>query len=163
MRINPPTLFLILVAAIVAVDQFSPLVAFTVPWPPWVAAALIIAGIGISVAGKRQFQRIGTNVYTFEEPGELVSEGLYRFSRNPMYLGLVLAGTGRELEVFALGIPSPVGANRDMHEIVERVHEVAGHLFVPLLALHVLGAIKHAVFDRRGAGLRMFKPIDGGR
>ena len=70
---------------------------------------------------------------------------------------------GRELEVFALGIPSPMGVNRDMHEIVERVHDVAGHLFVPLLALHVLGTIKHAVFDRSGAGLRMFKPIDGGR
>ncbi len=41
------------------------------------------------------FQRIGTNVYTFEEPGELVTEGLYGISRNPMYLGLVVAGAGR--------------------------------------------------------------------
>ncbi len=38
------------------------------------------------------FQRIGTNVYTFEEPGELVTEGLYGISRNPMYLGLAVAG-----------------------------------------------------------------------
>ena len=97
MRINPPTLFWILIAAIVAVDQFSPLVAFTVPWLPWVGAGLIISGVGISAAGKSQFLRAGTNVYTFEEPGELVSEGLYRFSRNPMYLGLVLAGTGTAL------------------------------------------------------------------
>ena len=65
---------------------------------------------------------------------------------------------GREPDVFGLGIPSPTGANRDVHEFVERVHDVAVHLFVPLLAFHVLGAIKHAVFDRRGAGLRMFKP-----
>ena len=72
MRINPPTPFLILVAAIVAVDQFSPLVAFAVPWLPWVGAGLIIPGIGISVAGKSRFQRVGTNVYTFEEPGERI-------------------------------------------------------------------------------------------
>ena len=70
---------------------------------------------------------------------------------------------GRELDVFGFGIPSPMGMNRDLHEFAERVHDISGHLFIPLLALHVLGAVKHAVFDRRGAGLRMFKPIDGGR
>ena len=70
---------------------------------------------------------------------------------------------GRELDVFGFGIPSPMAENRDVHELMERVHDVSGHLFVPLLALHVLGAVKHAVFDRRRAGLRMFKPIDGGR
>ena len=70
---------------------------------------------------------------------------------------------GRELDVFGFGIPSPMGANRGLHELMERVHDVTGHLFVPLLALHVLGAIKHVIFDRRSAGLRMFKPISGGR
>ena len=39
---------------------------------------------------------------------------------------------GQELDVFGLGIPSPMGANRGVHEVVERVHDVAGHLFVPL-------------------------------
>ena len=70
---------------------------------------------------------------------------------------------GRELDVFGFGIPSLMTANRDVHELMERVHDVSGHLFIPLLALHVLGAVKHAVFDWRHAGLRMFKPIDGGR
>ena len=70
---------------------------------------------------------------------------------------------GRELDVFGFGIPSPMGANRNVHEFMERVHDVSGHLFIPLLAVHVLGAVKHAVFDRRVAGLRMFKPTDGGR
>ena len=70
---------------------------------------------------------------------------------------------GRELDVFGFGIPSPMGANRDVHEFMERVHDVVGHLFIPLLALHVLGAVKHAAFNRRGAGLRMFRPVAGGR
>ena len=70
---------------------------------------------------------------------------------------------GRELDVFGLGIPSPMGANRDVHELMELVHDVTGHLFIPLLVLHVLGAVKHSVFDRLGAGLRMFKPVAGGR
>ena len=38
MRINPPTLFWLLIAAIVAVDRFFPVVAFDEPWLPWSGA-----------------------------------------------------------------------------------------------------------------------------
>lgn len=92
MRINPPTLFWILIAATVAVDRYFPLIEFAGSWLPWCGAVLAVAGVGVSAAAKRQFQRIGTNVYTFEEPGELVTAGLFGISRNPMYLGLVVAG-----------------------------------------------------------------------
>lgn len=97
MRINPPTLFWMLIAAILATDRFLPLVRLDQPWLPWAGAALAIAGIGVSVAGKSRFQRAGTTVYTFEDPGEFVTDGLYGISRNPMYLGLVLAGFGTAL------------------------------------------------------------------
>ncbi len=97
MRVNPPTLFWIVIAAIVAVDRFLPIVLFTSPWLRWCGAGLVVSGLAVSFAGKRQFQRVGTNVYTFEEPGQLVTDGLYRFSRNPMYLGLVIVGTGAAL------------------------------------------------------------------
>ena len=80
-----------------AVDRFFPVATFDAPWLPWFGAVLVIAGVGVSVAAKRQFQRVGTNVYTFEEPDELVTEGLFSISRNPMYLGLVLAGFGAAL------------------------------------------------------------------
>lgn len=53
MRINPPTLFWILVAAIVAVDRFLPLTTFAPLWLPWCGAVLAIAGIGVSAAAKR--------------------------------------------------------------------------------------------------------------
>ena len=97
MRINPPTLFWILIAAIAAADRFFPAITFPETWLPWCGAVLVVLGVGISVAAKKQFLRAGTNVYTFEEPGELVSEGLFGISRNPMYLGLVLAGVGAAL------------------------------------------------------------------
>ena len=97
MRINPPTLFWILIAAIVATHRYFPLIAFDESWLPWIGAVVFVLGIGVSAAGKRQFQRAGTNVYTFEDPGEFVTDGLYGVSRNPMYLGLVLAGGGAAL------------------------------------------------------------------
>lgn len=70
---------------------------------------------------------------------------------------------GSPLDIFGLEVPSPMEPNRGLHEFLERVHDTSGHLFIPLLALHVAGAIKHALFDRRGAGLRMFRPVAGGR
>ena len=97
MRINPPTLFGILIAAIVAVDRFLPLIEITELWLPWCGAVLAISGVGVSATAKRHFERIGTNVYTFEEPGELVTTGLFGISRNPMYLGLVVAAFGAAL------------------------------------------------------------------
>ena len=75
MRINPPTLFWILIAAIVAADRFLPMIVFAQQWMRWTGAGLVILGIGVSVAGKSKFQRVGTNVYTFEEPGDLVTDG----------------------------------------------------------------------------------------
>ena len=82
MRINPPTLFWILISAILAADLFLPVTRLDEPWLPWCGAALVILGIGISAAGKSRFQRVRTNVFTFEEPGEMVTDGLYGVSRN---------------------------------------------------------------------------------
>ena len=70
---------------------------------------------------------------------------------------------GQALDVFGIGIPSPMSASGNLHEFLERVHDLSSHLFIPLLFLHLLGAVKHAVFDRRGPGFRMFKPVAGGR
>lgn len=70
---------------------------------------------------------------------------------------------GEALDVFGVGIPSPMDAAPALHEVLERMHDVAGHLFMPLLALHVAGAVKHAIFDRRGAALRMIRSAPGGR
>ncbi len=71
---------------------------------------------------------------------------------------------GRPLDVFGMiAIPSPMAANGALSEIVEELHEIAGQLFIPLLALHLLGAAKHAFIDRDGVAVRMFRSVSGGR
>ena len=97
MRINPPTLFWILISAGLAADRFLPLMRFDAPWLPWAGGVLVVLGAGIAAAGKRLFRRAGTNVYTFEQPDMLVTEGIYGFSRNPMYLGMVLIAASAAL------------------------------------------------------------------
>jgi protein-S-isoprenylcysteine O-methyltransferase Ste14 len=61
-----------------------------VPKPYNCIGAILAAGLLLSFAGARQFARRGTNIKTFDDPDVLVTEGLFRFSRNPMYLGFVL-------------------------------------------------------------------------
>ncbi len=67
--------------------------------------ALIVIGVAMAVWGARAFEKAGTPVKPFETTTTLVTHGLYRFTRNPMYLGMVLVmlGTG-----FLLGSLTPL-------------------------------------------------------
>ncbi|MEZ5811085.1 MAG: cytochrome b/b6 domain-containing protein [Rhizobiaceae bacterium] len=76
----------------------------------------------------------------------------------------VIWSLGQPIDIFGLfSVPSPMPAMRSLHEALEEVHEVSGQLFVPLVVLHVLGALKHAVIDRDGVMARMVSPVAGGR
>jgi protein-S-isoprenylcysteine O-methyltransferase Ste14 len=48
----------------------------------------LFAGIGLMAAAMRRFAAAGTPVRTSEPVQALVTGGIYRFSRNPIYLGL---------------------------------------------------------------------------
>lgn len=62
------------------------------------AACLALVGVATAAAGVRAFVRHGTtpNPMAPEEASALVRDGVYRFTRNPMYLGLaiILIGWG---------------------------------------------------------------------
>jgi protein-S-isoprenylcysteine O-methyltransferase Ste14 len=94
MRILPPLLVLIFVIAIGALFLLLPGPRI-VPSPyNWLGIVPIVAGLTVTIAGARHFDRVRTNIKTFDEPTLLVTDGLFRWSRNPMYLGFVafLAG-----------------------------------------------------------------------
>lgn len=71
---------------------------------------------------------------------------------------------GQPLEIYGLAIPSPLPSNPALHGAIEEAHDLSGHAFMPLLALHVLGVLKHWLLDKDGhvAG-RMFTPTEDGR
>jgi cytochrome b561 len=62
----------------------------------------------------------------------------------------VIWALGRPVQVFDwFAIPSPFPSPmHDVHEGFEFIHGAAAKLFWPLIVLHVLGALKHLVFDR---------------
>ena len=62
----------------------------------WVYLGLLpmVAGIAIAVQGSRQFAAAETNIIPLTESTTLVTDGVFAFSRNPMYLGMTLLLTG---------------------------------------------------------------------
>lgn len=59
---------------------------------PWnlIGVPLGLIGVGLNVVGDRQFQRAKTGMHPFGQPRILVTTGVFRYSRNPMYVGMVL-------------------------------------------------------------------------
>jgi protein-S-isoprenylcysteine O-methyltransferase Ste14 len=54
----------------------------------------IVVGAVVTAASARLFDRLQTAVKPFEAARVLVVEGAYRYSRNPMYLGMILTLAG---------------------------------------------------------------------
>jgi protein-S-isoprenylcysteine O-methyltransferase Ste14 len=72
----------------------------------WRALGILPIGVGVAVMllADRQFKEAETTVQPFDPPSTLVTGGTFRFSRNPMYLGMVLVLAGMAL---ALGTLTP--------------------------------------------------------
>ena len=71
---------------------------------------------------------------------------------------------GRPLDIFGLiQIPSPITGTHDLNEFFEFAHEISGTGIMPLVGLHILGALKHFLFDKDNVMNRIIKPVSGGR
>ena len=90
----PPTYFLASLGLMAALAFALPL-ADILSWP-WrvLGAAPIAAGVWLNLAADRAFRARGTTVRPFERSSALVTDGVFRISRNPMYLGMILILVG---------------------------------------------------------------------
>jgi protein-S-isoprenylcysteine O-methyltransferase Ste14 len=71
---------------------------------PWLGAAVFGAGLALMLWARSCFARAGTTIKPFERTHTLVVTGPFRFTRNPMYLGILAMLLGTAL---ALGTPAP--------------------------------------------------------
>lgn len=106
-RYLPPPLIALIVGAcmwLLARTGLLPLPAF--PFQAVFVGMLVAAGLGVMLLAAIQFNRLGTTVDPIhpERSSELVTGGIYRVTRNPMYLGdlLILLGWG----VFLASVPA---------------------------------------------------------
>ncbi|WP_437481845.1 isoprenylcysteine carboxylmethyltransferase family protein [Sorangium sp. So ce1014] len=93
----PPVLLLVVVAVMWLTHALLPR-ASVLPAPVRLSGLLpLAAGVAVAIAARAQFARAATEINTFAEPTRLVTDGLFRWSRNPMYLGMGLAAVGMSM------------------------------------------------------------------
>jgi len=104
-RILPPVYFFIAVGAMFALHFLIPLISL--PDFPWhyIGLFLMLIGGGIAISSIVKFILEKTPIKPFEKSTQLVTGGFYKYSRNPMYLGLVLLLIGLNI---CLGTISPI-------------------------------------------------------
>ncbi len=92
--ILPPFYFLAGLMVMFVLDRWFPVLR-VIPGP-WnlPGGLLMLAGVALTITGARTFRAADTPVRPFEPSSALVTSGPFRYSRNPMYLGMVLALCG---------------------------------------------------------------------
>lgn len=93
----PPPLLMIFTGAVMWLVASSPFgFRFSLPSTPEIRTLVIVIGALFVVSGIVRFARLKTTVNPFklDESTRLATSGIYRISRNPMYLGLALMLVG---------------------------------------------------------------------
>lgn len=93
LKVPPVAVTITLAAAMFVVSKVAPATTFIIPGRTGIAVGCALCSAGIVLAGVVAFRANKTTVNPLD-PGAastLVSHGIYRYSRNPMYLGFLLA------------------------------------------------------------------------
>ena len=90
LKIPPPVITLLCAALAWVVGRFTPEFAYLVPARIPITVILVLAGFSLALAGLLAFRKAKTtpNPHTPEKSTYIVRSGPYKFTRNPMYLGL---------------------------------------------------------------------------
>lgn len=95
MRVPVPWVFILTYLAGVGIGRAGPFFWGRLPHETKTAGALLFAvGVAIAVWGQVLFRKARTTTIPGQTSSRLITSGPYRFSRNPMYVGLVLAYLG---------------------------------------------------------------------
>ena len=108
---QPPLIFLAGIVLGIGLDFIWPLPFFAEAGRYPLAALCAVLGIAAVATAVVQFRRGGTNVPTWLPTTTIISYGLYRITRNPIYIGVSLVYAGIALaaaNVWMLGLLLPV-------------------------------------------------------
>jgi protein-S-isoprenylcysteine O-methyltransferase Ste14 len=92
LKVPPPLVALLVAAAIWGISWAAPFADVPARIRLGAAIALAVAGVATAISGVAAFRRAKTTVNPLkpETSASLVTSGIYRLTRNPMYLGLAL-------------------------------------------------------------------------
>lgn len=92
LKIPPVALVLLFALLMWILRKFIPGFDITLPWAKPLAIGLGALGVLIPLLGALEFRKLATTVdpRTPERATSLAQRGVYRYTRNPMYLGFLL-------------------------------------------------------------------------
>lgn len=123
-RVVPPVYLLGALILILALARWAPVRQLLRPPAAYLGLLPIALGVLLVGAAVARFRRVGTGLRPGSEPTVLVREGPYRFSRNPMYLGMTLVLIGAALLTGALSaLPVPLLFLALVHTLFVRKEE----------------------------------------
>lgn len=93
-KIYPPVYLLLSIIIMTGLDRFLPFVTYANSIATYIGGMLIVAGVLLVFLSAYKFKREGTAIKPFADSSTLVTTGLFGFSRNPIYLGMVLVLCG---------------------------------------------------------------------
>jgi protein-S-isoprenylcysteine O-methyltransferase Ste14 len=94
--IYPPIWLVFGLISIFALNELMPGFRFTSSLGQVVGGLIIFVGLVLLLLAGGLFKRAGTDLVPFKNVSALVTTGIYRYTRNPMYLGMaaILLGCG---------------------------------------------------------------------
>ena len=94
-RFPPPLVYLIAVFVGILLHAFVLPLPLELPGSARITVALGAALLGLAIGGSAfgLFRRTGQDPAPWKSTPEIVSTGIYRFTRNPMYVGMALLQT----------------------------------------------------------------------
>ena len=104
-RIRSPVYFLLALAAMILLHSLFPIAYWlAAPWKCF-GIVFIVSGVILTIRSAQLFRQQGTQTHPGVKATWLVTEGPFRYTRNPMYLGLLIILVGVAI---LLGSVSPL-------------------------------------------------------
>jgi len=94
MKIRPPIIAIFYLLVAIGLDYFLSTKKIILAPYNLIGILIVIGGISIIVSAALLFKKEGTPKNPFEKPTAMVNSGPYKFTRNPMYVGVTIVSLG---------------------------------------------------------------------
>ena len=107
-KVIPPVYLLLTLVFILLFQRYYPLYQYIDPPLAYAGIVPVFLGIIMAAISAGMFKIAGTGIEPFDEATMLVTSGFYRFTRNPMYMGMFLMLLGVAFLMGSIGALLPV-------------------------------------------------------